>query len=175
VPLDHLWSTWRSNYVQGVADSRANVPEGEPDDGRSLFERILAADAPDSETHIVRRGERCFVLLNRFPYTSGHLMVLPNRAVPDLEDLDDEEHAELWAAVRDAVVAVKAALGCDAVNVGINLGMAAGGSQADHLHVHCVPRWVGDANFMAVAGETRVLPMSLDEVWTLLREAWPAS
>jgi ATP adenylyltransferase len=175
VPLDHLWSTWRSNYVQGVADSRTNVPAGEPDDGRSLFERILDSGAPDAETHIVRRGERCFVLLNRFPYTSGHLMVLPNRAVADLEQLDEDEHAELWATVRDAVVAQKAGLGCEAVNVGINLGAAAGGSQADHLHVHCVPRWIGDANFMAVAGETRVLPVSLDEAWTVLRDAWPAS
>jgi ATP adenylyltransferase len=175
VPLDHLWSTWRSNYVQGVVDSRTNVPDGEPDDGRSLFERILDSGAPDAESHIVRRGERCFVLLNRFPYTSGHLMVLPKRAVADLEDLEEDEHAELWATVRDAVVAQKRGLGCEAVNVGINLGAAAGGSQADHLHVHCVPRWIGDANFMAVAGETRVLPVSLDEAWTVLRDAWPAS
>jgi len=102
-------------------------------------------------------------------------MVLPNRAVADLEDLTGAEFAELWATVRDAVVALKSALGCEAVNVGINLGVAAGGSQADHLHVHCVPRWVGDANFMSVAGETRVLPVSLDESWARLREAWPAS
>lgn len=174
MPLDHLWSTWRSNYVQGVADSRTNVPAGEPDDGRSLFERILAAAAPDDETHIVIRGECCFVLLNRFPYTSGHLMVLPNRAVADLEALEPAEHDELWALVRDSVVALKAGFGCDAVNVGVNLGQAAGGSQSDHLHVHCVPRWTGDANFMTVAGETRVLPVSLDEAWERLRSNWPA-
>ena len=173
MPLEHLWSTWRSNYVRGVADSRTNVPAGEPDDGRSLFERILAAEVPDAETHIVRRGERCFVLLNRFPYTVGHLMVLPNRAVAHLEELGDDEHDEMWALVRDAVVALKAAFACDAVNVGVNLGAAAGGSQADHLHVHCVPRWVGDANFMSVAGETRVLPVSLDEAWERLRDGWP--
>lgn len=173
MPLDHLWSTWRSNYVQGVADSRTNVPPGEPDDGRSLFERILHSGAPDAETHIVARGERCFVILNRFPYTSGHLMVLPDRAVADLEALEADEYTELWALVRDAVVALKAALGCDGVNVGLNLGASAGGSQADHLHVHCVPRWVGDANFMSVAGDTRVLPVSLDEAWTRLRAAWP--
>lgn len=173
MPLQHLWATWRSNYVNGVADSRTVVPEGEPDDGRSLFERILGADAPDSETHIVRRGPACFVLLNRFPYTSGHLMVLPNRAVADLADLDEDEHLELWATVRDAVAALRAGLGCEAVNVGLNLGPAAGGSQSDHLHVHCVPRWTGDANFLTVAGETRVLPVSLDEAWRRLRAAWP--
>jgi diadenosine tetraphosphate (Ap4A) HIT family hydrolase len=175
VPLEHLWATWRSNYVRGLGDSRSAVPDGEQDDGRSLFERILDAGAPDDETLIVHRGRRCFVLLNRFPYTAGHLMVLPNRAIADLEALDDDEHVELWSLVRDAVVALKASLGCDAVNVGLNLGVAAGGSQSDHLHVHCVPRWIGDANFVSVAAETRVLPVSLQESWERLRQHWPAS
>ncbi len=173
MPLDHLWATWRSNYVQGIADSRANVPEGEPDDGRSLFERILESGAPDEETHILHRGPSCFVMLNRFPYTSGHLMVLPNRAVPELEDLSDDEYTELWSLVRDSVAALKGALNPQGVNLGVNLGAVAGGSQADHLHVHAVPRWQGDSNFMAVAGETRVLPVGLDEVWVAIRNAWP--
>jgi ATP adenylyltransferase len=99
--------------------------------------------------------------------------VLTNRAVADLEDLTPAEHDELWATVRDAVVALKAAMSCDAVNVGMNLGPAAGGSQAEHLHVHCVPRWLGDANFISVAAETRVLPVSLEEVGEKLRAAWP--
>ena len=175
MPLDQLWATWRSNYVQGVTDSRLTVPDGEPADGRSLFERIAQSGAPDAETLILVRGRRCFAMLNRFPYTSGHLMVLPDRAVADLEGLDDDEYTELWALVRDAVVALKAALGCEAVNVGVNLGAAAGGSQADHLHVHCVPRWTGDANFMSVVGEVRVLPVSLEECWERVRAAWPAS
>jgi len=174
VPLEHLWATWRSNYVRGVGDSRRTVPEGEPDDGRSLFERILGSGAPDVETFIVLRGETCFVMLNRFPYTSGHLMVLPKRAVADLGDLTDAEHDELWALVRDAVGAVTAALSPHGVNIGLNLGAVAGGSQSDHLHVHVVPRWQGDANFMAVAGDTRVLPVSLDEAWTAIRDSWPA-
>jgi ATP adenylyltransferase len=100
-------------------------------------------------------------------------MVLPQRAVAELEDLTDTEHIELWSAVRAAVVALKAAFSCDAVNVGVNLGAAAGGSQSDHLHVHCVPRWEGDANFIAVAAETRVLPISLGEAAERLRAAWP--
>ena len=120
------------------------------------------------------RGATCFALLNLYPYTAGHLMVLPQRAVADLEDLTADEHAELWAGVRDAVIAVKAALRCDAVNVGLNLGEAAGGSLSDHLHVHCVPRWTGDANFISVAAETRVLPISLAEAGTRIRAAWPA-
>jgi ATP adenylyltransferase len=172
VPLEHLWATWRSAYVGQVVDTRA-LPSAE---GRTLFERILAgADEEGDETAgVLWRGPTCFALLNLYPYTAGHLMVLPQRAVADLEDLTPEEHAELWIGVRDAVIAVKAALRCDAVNVGLNLGEAAGGSLSDHLHVHCVPRWTGDANFISVAAETRVLPISLEEAGTRIRAAWPA-
>ena len=170
MPLDHLWATWRSAYVGGIADSRTLSDGG---DRRSLFERILAADGDDDDKGIVHRGVRCFVILNRFPYTSGHTMVLPHRAVADLEDLDPDEFDELWALVRDVVAASKEGLRCEAVNVGVNLGEAAGGSQSDHLHVHVVPRWAGDANFVSVAAETRVLPIPLDEAAARLRAAWP--
>lgn len=171
--LDHLWAAWRSAYVGAVVDSRTVVPAGDADDGRSLFERIFRAPGDDRTKLVVHVGPTCFVLLNRFPYTSGALMVLPQRAVADLEDLTAEEHAELWDTVRTAVVAVKAAFGPDACNVGVNLGEAAGGSQSDHLHVHVVPRWVGDANFMTAVAETRTLPIGLPEAWDRLRAVWP--
>ena len=100
-------------------------------------------------------------------------MVLPNRAVAALEDLDSDEFDELWGLVRDVVVASREGLRCEAVNVGVNLGVAAGGSQSDHLHVHVVPRWTGDANFVSVTAETRVLPLPLDEAAARLRSAWP--
>ncbi|HJR25589.1 MAG TPA: HIT domain-containing protein [Acidimicrobiales bacterium] len=175
MPLDHLWATWRSAYVRKVVDTRT-LPSPEEADGKTLFERILAGadEEGDLAAGILHRGATCFAILNAFPYTAGHLMVLPNRAVADLEDLAQDEHDELWATVRDAVVALKAALQCDAVNVGLNLGPAAGGSQSDHLHVHCVPRWQGDANFIGVTAETRVLPLSLPEVGERLRAAWPS-
>jgi len=169
VSLDHLWATWRSEYVR---DQLAEPHDAGAGGHGSLFERILNSGVDDSVTHIVRRGPTCFVILNRFPYTSGHLMVLPNRAVPALDGLTDAEHDELWATVRDAVGSLERAFTCDAVNVGLNLGHAAGGSQSDHLHVHCVPRWDGDANFMTVAAGTRVLPVSLDEAWARVRSAW---
>ena len=174
MPLEHLWATWRSAYVGRVVDSRT-LPTADEAAGRTLFERVLAEGAVegDEAAGIVHRGPTCFVLLNRFPYTAGHLMVLPNRAVAGLEELTADEHTELWATVRDAVVASKAGLGCDAVNVGLNLGEAAGGSQSDHLHVHCVPRWLGDANFISVTAETRVLPIGLGEARERLRAAWP--
>ena len=172
MPLDHLWATWRSDYIGSVTDSRLTPSPAEAA-GRSLFERILAAPGTDDDKHVVHRGERCFVLLNKFPYTVGHLMVLPNHAVSELEDLDEPTFVELWSLVRTSVVALKRAFTPDGVNVGVNLGAAAGGSQADHLHVHCVPRWIGDANFIAVVGATRVLPMSLDEACERLRAVWP--
>ena len=174
MPLDHLWATWRASYVGKVVDSRT-LPTPEEADGRSLFERILAGadEEGDDAAGVLWRGAHCFALLNLYPYTAGHLMVLPNRAVSELEGLSDDEHLELWTGVRKAVVALKAALRCDAVNVGVNLGAAAGGSQSDHLHVHCVPRWDGDANFIAVAAETRVLPISLQEAGERIRAAWP--
>jgi len=177
VPLDQLWATWRSLYVTGSPDSRRSLPgddAGAGDDERSLFERILHSGAPDDETFILVRRSHCFAILNRFPYTSGHLMVLPNRAVADLESLEPEEFDQLWELVRAGVVALKSALRCDGVNVGVNLGRSAGGSQADHLHVHCVPRWVGDANFMAVVGGSQVMPVALIDAWRLLRDTWPA-
>lgn len=175
VPLEHLWATWRSAYVGQIVDTRA-LPTPEDAAGRTLFERILAGadEEGDDAAGVLWRGQTCFALLNLYPYTAGHLMVLPQRAVADLEDLTDEEHDELWSAVRASVVALKTAFRCDAVNVGLNLGAAAGGSQSDHLHVHCVPRWSGDANFIAVAAETRVLPISLAEAGERLRAAWPA-
>ena len=175
MPLEHLWATWRSAYVGQVVDSRT-LPSPEDADGRSLFERILAGadEEGDEAAGVLWRGEHCFALLNLYPYTAGHLMVLPRRAVSELEGLTAEEHDRAVAGVRDAVVALKAAFACDAVNVGVNLGAAAGGSQSDHLHVHCVPRWEGDANFIAVAAETRVLPISLQEAGERIRAAWPA-
>lgn len=173
--LEHLWATWRAAYVTRVVDTRS-LPSPEEAGGRTLFERILAgADEEGDETAgVLWRGDHCFALLNLYPYTAGHLMVLPQRAVADLEALTPAEHGELWGAVTKAVVALKAAFDCDGVNVGLNLGPAAGGSQSDHLHVHCVPRWIGDANFIAVAAETRVLPVSLQEAGERIRAVWPA-
>ena len=175
MPLDHLWAAWRSAYVGQVSDSRT-LPSPAEANGQSLFERIFAASSEHGaeEAGVVWQGPTCFALLNLYPYTAGHLMVLPQRAVADLDTLNATEQVELWGAVRDAVGALRVAFQCEGVNVGLNLGEAAGGSQSDHLHVHCVPRWNGDANFIAVAAETRVLPVSLAEAGARIRAAWPA-
>jgi len=165
--IEHLWATWRSLYVTG--GSSVSVDDGAPG---TLFERILGAPGTDRERNIVSRGEHCFVLLNLFPYTSGHLMVLPNVGVARLDQLDRPTHDELWRTVSVAVTALELGFGCHGVNVGINLGPSAGGSQSDHLHVHCVPRWVGDTNFMGAVTETRVLPIPLDQAHDSLVAVW---
>lgn len=169
--LARLWAGWRAAYIArvGTDDSELRVD----DDGRSLFERILGSGLPDDEVFAVHRGERVSVLLNAYPYGSGHLLVLPNRAAADLTDLTPEETVELWATVTDAVTAVRSAYGPEGVNVGLNLGSAAGAGVPDHLHVHVLPRWAADVNFMTSVAETRVLPEPLRETWARLTSAWP--
>ena len=139
-----------------------------------MFTAILEPDETDEEAHIVHRGTRGFAILNAFPYASGHLLVLPYRQVGDLCDLTAEETKELWAIVTAATIAVRSAFSPEGVNIGINMGRAAGGSLAEHLHVHVVPRWVGDSNFMTSIANTRTLPVALDETAQRLRRAWPA-
>jgi diadenosine tetraphosphate (Ap4A) HIT family hydrolase len=167
--FEHLWNVWRNAYVT----SGGAVGGVSPDDTTSVFTRILQSGLPDEETHIVHRGPTCFAILNAFPYTSGHLMVLPYREVPDLEDLTPEETTEMWATVTDAVRAVKAVYRPDGLNVGVNLGRPAGGSISAHLHIHVVPRWVGDGNFMTTVGNTRTIPEALPDSARKLRAAWP--
>lgn len=164
--LDRIWNGWRSQYV-----NESGVRQ--PHDEGSVFTRILASGLSDAEANIIHRGALVFAILNAFPYTSGHLMVLPYRELSSLEDLTAEETTELWATVTDAVRAVKAAYSPGGVNVGINLGRAAGGSISEHLHVHVVPRWSGDGNFMTAIAEARTLPEPLSQSATKLRAAWP--
>ncbi len=164
-----LWNGWRSDYVNGL--------EGRPVAGApgSLFTRILASGLSDEETHIVYRGISTFAIMNAFPYSVGHLLVLPLRELAELEELSVDESLELWATVTDAVRAVKVALTPGGVNVGINLGRPAGGSIGEHLHVHVVPRWIGDVNFMTTTANTRTMPEALPVTAAKLRDAWPAS
>lgn len=170
--LARLWAGWRTTYIARVSDDAAEVRPDE--EGRSLFERILGAEGSDDELHVVRRGRLVSVVLNAYPYGSGHLLVVPNRAVAGLLELTPAEGAELWSTVTDAVAAVTAAYAPDGVNVGLNLGSAAGAGVPDHLHVHVVPRWAADANFMTSVAEARVLPEPLADTLRKVRAAWPA-
>jgi ATP adenylyltransferase len=167
--MDHLWAGWRHAYITAV--SAPDDTSLDPDETGSLFERILRR--PDDEAFVVHRGPMCAVLLNAYPYTSGHMLVLPNRAVPDLEDLTEVEMVEMATLTRAAVVALKSAYGCGGVNIGTNLGRAAGAGVPTHLHTHVLPRWEGDSNFMTSVALTRILPEPLDVTWRRLAEAWP--
>jgi diadenosine tetraphosphate (Ap4A) HIT family hydrolase len=169
-PLERLWAGWRSPYLDSP-ESRHD-PAGGP--GECVFCRILASGEPDEATYVLWRGRFCVAILNAYPYTSGHLMVLPERHVSDLDALEPDEGAELWGGITAAVSAVKAAYAPGGLNVGANLGRAGGAGIPGHLHLHCLPRWSGDTNFMTSVAEARVLPEALPVTWSRLRAAWPA-
>jgi ATP adenylyltransferase len=154
-----LWTPHRLAYIKDTGDS------GCP------FCRIPGL--PDDEGLVVARGETVYAVLNLHPYNPGHLMVLPYRHVAELEDLTEAEARELMTFTQRAVRTMRKVAAPHAFNVGINLGTVAGGSLAEHLHQHVVPRWGGDANFIAVVAQTKVIPQLLSETRALLAEAWP--
>ncbi|MEM7271703.1 MAG: HIT domain-containing protein [Actinomycetota bacterium] len=171
--MDRIEAGWRLAVEPGMgADGLPRaVLEAEP--GKSLFETIEQSDRPDEETYVVCRRASAFVVLNVFPYTSGHTMVLPKRAVRSMLELDDQEYRDLWDLVRLTYRAVGDAFGPEGMNVGLNEGRAGGGSVPEHLHVHVVPRWYADTSFMTTSADARVLPMTLRDSWLRLRAAWP--
>ena len=168
--LERLWNGWRAAYVTG-GGAGGDAPDDVEAGRGSVFTRILDSGLSDVDSHIVHRGERCFAILNAFPYSVGHTLVLPYREVGDLEALTPDEATELWVTVTAGVRAVKSAYRPEGVNVGLNLGRPAGGSVSEHLHVHVVPRWTGDVNFMTAVANTRTLPESLPDSAAKLRAA----
>lgn len=167
IRLDRLWAGWRAPFVGG-----SDIEPGES--GECVFCRILSSGLPDTETHIVWRhpGGKVLALLNAYPYTSGHLMVMPARHVADLETLVADERTEMMDGLTSAVAALKAAYRPDGLNVGANLGEAAGAGVPGHLHLHVLPRWRGDTNFMTAVADTRVLPEALSDSAARLRAAF---
>jgi ATP adenylyltransferase len=155
-----LWAPWRLEYIQ-AADEQPGC----------VF--CLAATGDDEERMIVHRGERAFVLLNKFPYTSGHLMVAPYRHLGELGALDDGEALELHRLATQALSALADTYAPEGYNLGWNLGRVAGAGIVDHVHLHVVPRWGGDTNFMPVLADVKVLPEYLAETRRRLAAAWP--
>jgi ATP adenylyltransferase len=158
--MDRLWSPWRYRYV-----STCGTPGG------CIF-CDKPADGDDEKNLIIHRGRLCYVLLNLYPYTNGHLMVAPYAHVAELEDLDAGAAVELITLAQTSVRHLKSAYQPHGLNVGMNLGECAGAGVAGHLHMHIVPRWVGDANFMTVVGETRVMPEDLAGTYSKLKSAF---
>ncbi len=164
MPLERFSAAWREGYVSSVS-ARDAVAHDEP----CVFCR-LAVEPVDESTGVLWRSELSYVALNAFPYGSGHLLVLPLRHVAALGELSDEEYGDFTGAVRLTTLALEKAYGPDGMNVGMNLGSAAGAGIPRHLHGHVLPRWFGDTNFMTSIGETRVLPESLQSTWRKVHE-----
>ena len=165
--LQRLWAPYRMSYIaKGVQDSHSATV------GRDPF--IEVPKMSDEDGLIIARGEYVFCVLNLYPYNAGHMMVVPYRKVANLEDLTLVESSELMEFSRTAIRVLKTVSHPDAINWGCNLGRASGGSVGDHLHLHIVPRWSGDANFMTVIDGTKVLPQVLRETRRLLAEGWIA-
>jgi ATP adenylyltransferase len=157
--MDHLWTPWRYAYVSSTEKT-----------GGCVF-----CDAPkendDAKTLIVHRGEYCFVILNAYPYTPGHVMIVPYAHLDELQKLPSAAATEMMALSQRMETVLRQLYRPDGINLGMNIGKAAGAGIAGHIHMHVLPRWVADANFVSVVGETRVLPEVLEVTWRRMREA----
>jgi ATP adenylyltransferase len=159
--MDRLWAPWRIGYITG------EKPEG------CIFCSKLE-EHRDAENFILYRGDLCFVILNLFPYNNGHLMVVPNAHLPSLEDLPAPTLADMMSLTQRALGILRAQMRPSGFNIGINQGASAGAGVADHVHLHVVPRWVGDTNFMPVLSDTRVISQSLESCYAVLEPAFAA-
>lgn len=158
--MDYLWTPWRSTYMKEKKDKV-----------QCIFCEA-AASTEDAQNLVVFRGQFCFVILNRYPYTSGHLMIAPYRHVSRLTAVDEATTAEMMQLVRRAEIVLQKVYSPDGLNLGMNLGEAAGAGIEQHIHMHVLPRWKGDANFMTSVGETRIIPETLEDTYHKVREAW---
>lgn len=158
--MDYLWTPWRYRYMAEAAGKQTGC----------IFCSALEKN-DDAESLIVSRGKKNFVILNRYPYTSGHVMIVPYTHVPDLKSCDAETLAEMMFLAQRMEGALAAAYKPDGFNLGMNLGRAAGAGVTGHVHLHALPRWIGDANFMSVVSETRVEPEDLRTTYDKLRKA----
>ena len=159
--MDHLWSPWRMKYIRRQKTSKGCV----------FCDAVQKEDGEDNL--IVARGKRAFVILNRYPYTSGHIMIVPFDHVGTFEEMDEETCTEVMHLIRQGISALDYVYKPDGYNMGANLGTSAGAGIKNHIHFHLVPRWGGDTNYMTSIGGTRVLPEDLNETFKLLKDAWP--
>jgi ATP adenylyltransferase len=164
--MERIWAGWRNDYVSGVA----NVA---PVAGECVFCAVFAADADDRDRLVVHRSELVVAMLNLYPYGSGHMLVMPIRHMPALSDLTRDERVELFDTLTDATTALGSAYAPDGMNVGANLGRAAGAGIPGHLHLHALPRWAGDTNFITTVGNARVINEDLATSYEKIRDAWP--
>jgi ATP adenylyltransferase len=158
--MENMWSPWRMKYIIDAANS-----------GECVF-CSAPTRADGVENLIVHRGKSVYAILNLYPYTSGHLMVVPFAHVASIEDLPIETRHEFMEMTSEAIGILRKVYQPEGFNIGINMGSAAGAGIAEHVHIHIVPRWAGDTNFMSIVGETRVLPEELEETFKRISAAW---
>lgn len=160
--MKEVWAPWRIEYFRKPKEKGCFLCKG-------------FAGRADHRNHILKRGRTCAVLMNRYPYTGGHLMVAPFRHVATIEGLSEAELAEMMKLATAAMKALRKTIKPHGFNVGINIGEAAGAGLKDHVHLHIVPRWRGDTNFITVMADVRVVPQAIDELWGKLREVMKGS
>ena len=159
--MNYMFASWRRKYITEKKNNK-----------KCVFCSAIEQNEDSVENLIVHRGEHAFLILNRYPYTSGHVMVLPYKHVLDLNDLDNETRTEMMNMVDQTIKALKIAYAPDAFNIGINMGAAAGAGIEAHIHMHVVPRWNGDVNFITSVGDVRILPESLEDSFQKIKNAW---
>ena len=157
--MDYLWTPWRYAYVTNAEKVSGCIFCDLPNTG------------DDAKAHIVHRARHCYIVLNTYPYTSGHVMIVPFAHVDELQKLPAETAHEMIELTQRMEGVLRQLYAPDGVNLGMNIGKAAGAGVASHVHMHILPRWIGDTNFMTVAGESRVLPESLEETWRKITAA----
>lgn len=157
------WAPWRMEFIKGKKEK-----------GCVFCNRLHRAKRQDRKDLILHRGKAAFVILNRYPYNSGHLMIVPNRHTSRLEELSKSESGELFELIQKASVVMQKALRPEGMNVGLNLGQAGGAGIRDHLHFHMVPRWLADTNFWPVLSATKGIPQHLDSTYLVLKKTWEA-
>ena len=160
--LDVIWAPWRSKYIREVSSAKKQNREQ-----RCIFCEAVKKD--DNEALILYRGKSCYVMMNLYPYNTGHIMIIPYNHVPSIEYLSSSELLEMMQLVKISIKIIKQALNPDGFNIGINLGRAAGAGIEEHVHMHVVPRWVGDANFMPIIAGVKVLPQDVQETYKILK------
>lgn len=156
--MDKLWAPWRMQFIRAAREGEAKT---------CVFCQIRDA-TNDREALVLTRGKRCYVVLNKFPYINGHLLIVPNRHLAELHDLTPDEQTEMMSLLARSIQILREKIGAEGTNCGMNLGKVAGAGILDHLHLHAVPRWLGDTNFLPIIGNTRSLPEYIEETYDRL-------
>lgn len=162
--MKQMYSPWRTKYIEGFSEEKSKSDK--------TFIRLAIESKDDRRVWVVSRREKCFVLMNKYPYNNGHLLIAPYREVADIDDLTDSEYDDINKAIRDSIKVIKSVYSPQGYNLGVNAGEAAGAGLPQHLHYHIVPRWNGDTNFMPTLADTKVVSVSMEESWEKLSKAF---